>query len=93
MRKDGVQSLGSLLSRYRTLTPPQGIVVDVFIEVVSSVCVVSLKKTQISYKPTTKTIGLLFAGPRKNEILLNKNEILRECAKRLGQAQTPRLII
>jgi len=92
MRKDGVQSLGSLLSRYRALKPPQGVVIDVFISAVSSVCRVNLLKTQVTYKPATHTIGLSFAGPRKSEIVLHKTEILKECAKELG-AQAPKTII
>ena len=89
MRKDGIQSLGSLLSRYKSLKAPQGAVTDVFIRAVLQVCRIPLTKSQVTYKPASKTIGLSFGGPRKSEIILHKKDILRECEKELGAASAP----
>ena len=93
MRKSGVQSLSGLLARYKTLRAPQGAVLEVFIQSVSEVCGFVLEKKHLTYKPGSKTIGLCFAGPKKTEIFLHKEEILRVCRKGLGETSAPKAIL
>ena len=64
MRGGGIKHLRDLLARYSALTPPEGIVIDAFIQAVKEVCDIEVQKKSVTYRVGSKTIGLSFSGPQ-----------------------------
>lgn len=92
MRSGNIQTLGSLLAKYKNLRAPQETVVNIFLEEVQKVCGITLAKRQVTYKTATKTIYITLSGPGKSEILLRKKALLTTCLERLGE-ESPKTII
>lgn len=92
MRSGNIQTLGSLLSKYKNLRAPQETVVKVFLEEVKEVCGITLSKRVVTYKTTTKTLFIAMSGPGKTEITLSKKRLLTKCLERLGE-EAPRAIV
>jgi hypothetical protein len=84
-RRGELISVGGLFDKYKTLLkPPQQSVIIVFTEVVSDIVGIPIKKEQVSYSVSSKTITLHLPSIVKNEIFLNKENILDHCKGRLG---------
>ncbi|NCN52726.1 hypothetical protein GW943_02875 [Candidatus Parcubacteria bacterium] len=94
MRGGGIKKVADLFETYRTrLKAPQKTVINTFTEVVSDVCGFSLRTSDVSYTPSSKTLSLKAAGPLKTEILLRKQELLIHMKGRLGASSAPNEII
>lgn len=89
---DALTPLQALLGRFKQLRPPQGSVIDVFIQAAHDVCGVSLKREHVRYTVATRTIGVVAPGPMKSELALKKGAVLAACAKVLG-THTPTNIV
>lgn len=84
MRGKELTPLQNLLGRFKNLRPPQKAVIDVFCAAVSAVCGATVSRQAVRYTVTTRTIGIVAAGPLKSEVAQKRTEILRFCAKELG---------
>lgn len=91
--RGGNYQIRDLLARYKNLTPPQGTVVEVFVRAVKEGCGITLEAKSIRYTVGSRTIGLLFAGPRKTEIIFKAQKILLACREELGEKNAPRAIV
>lgn len=84
MRGKELTPLQDLLARFKHLRPPQKAVIDVFCAAVGAVCGAPMSRQAVRYTVTTRTIGIVAAGPLKSEIAQRRTEILSYCAKELG---------
>lgn len=84
MRGKELQPLQDLLARFKHLRPPQKAVIDVFCAAVQASCGALVSRQAVRYTVTTRTIGVIAAGPLKSEIAQKRTEILRYCAQELG---------
>ncbi len=83
-----------LFEKYkRTLKPPQGIVTDAFIEVIHDLLGLLIRKEQVKYTPSQKTLYVNVSGPLKTEIKLREGEVLTHLKGRLGAAHAPTKIL
>ena len=88
-----MKHIADLFSKYKkTLTPPQTTIIKEFVLVCDEVCGYEIKKEQCSYTVSTKTIYLTTPSLLKNEILLQKNEVLKRLQEKLGK-NSPKQII
>ena len=88
-----VRKVGDLFDKYKqTLQAPQGIVIGVFIEVVSDLIGITIPKERISYSVHNKALTMQISGPLKSEILLQKEEIFTHMKGRLGGKGVPQQI-
>jgi len=84
MRGKELTPLQDLLGRFKNLRPPQKAVVDVFCTAVEVVCGAPISRQAVRYTVSTRTIGVMAAGPLKSEIAQKRAQILQYCAKELG---------
>lgn len=92
-RRGELIKVSGLFEKYKkTLIAPQSSVVTVFTEVVSDVCKINLKKNQVTYSVTSKTITLQTPSIIKHEILRVQQEVLDHCRGRLGDKSCPKNI-
>jgi hypothetical protein len=88
------KKLSDLFEVYRKrLRAPQGSVVDAAIEVIHDVIGVTLKKSEVTYTPRTRTLTLRTSGMVKSEVHLKKEEILAHLKGRLGPSNAPESIL
>lgn len=94
MRGGDPKKIGTLLDKYKkTLRAPQGSVIKVFQEILKRECGVSLKKEQVRYTPSSRTLSILIAGPMKQELLMQKENLLTHLRAELGEKSAPHHII
>lgn len=92
--RKGLTNIGGLFEKYqKTLIAPQKAVIDTFCDVVEDVCGFPVNTKDVTYTPASKTIGLNLSGPIKTEILMHHEEILIHLKGRLGEKNTPRVIL
>jgi hypothetical protein len=83
-------NIGDFLVKFKQITPPDGIIRDVFSEIILQILNININKTDISLKNNTvyiKTNPFI-----KNKIFIHKKDILKEAEKQLGK-KTPKNII
>ncbi len=86
--------VSDLFSKYKKLLKaPQGTVIQSCIDVINDIYGIPLKKNQCVYQVQSKTLVLHIPGTIKTEILLNKEVILQEIAKKVGVESTPKNIL
>jgi hypothetical protein len=91
---ESVHQLGNLLARYKAvLKPPQASVERECIMVVKEVTGIELLPQQVSYTVATKTLVLKTPSLLRSELLLQRQGILIELKKRLGEKRAPDVII
>lgn len=89
----GPQNLKSLLARYSTfLKAPEGVVVAAFCKVLVALNI-PIVKGEVKYIPYSKTIHVKSVGPKKSEIMLNREKILLQLQSELGAKDAPTSII
>ncbi len=90
----GITRVSNLFSKYaKLLKAPQGTVVQACIDVIFDIYGITLKKNQCTYQVQSKTLVLHIPGTIKSEVLLNKEVILSEMAKKIGVESTPKNIL
>ena len=94
MKEEGPKKVNALLAKYRNiLKAPQGSVVKSFIKNAERECGFLLTKEVVTYTPSTRTLSVQIAGPRKQEILFAKGRILDAMKEELGVGSAPHHII
>lgn len=89
-----IVKLSALFEKYRkTLSAPQGIIIDCFIDVISELMTIDISKDRISYSVHNKTLSVRVSGPLKSEIKLRKKEIINHMKGRLGEKSAPSEIL
>lgn len=83
------KAIASLLQKYRELKTPNKSIVRTFCSVVVEELGIPLKTDEVTYNATTKTLRINALGPKKSEILLCKNDVLKKCREELGEKNTP----
>jgi|TARA_B100000315_G_C14516357_1_gene559351 hypothetical protein len=76
------KNVGSLLTKFSTLTPPKRLICDACISVVKEIIGVTLHKHECDVQ--RGTIHLKTHPTVKSEVLAHKAEILRELQNKLG---------
>jgi len=93
-RRGELIRVGSLFEKYRkTIIAPQASVIQVVIEVVSDVCNLNLKPSQVKYQVASKTIVIQAPAIIKHEISRHSEDILNHCRGRLGVKNSPKVIL
>ncbi len=92
MRGGKLQNVTDLLSKYKNLRAPQGTVVEAFAQSAEEVLRTPIVRDKITFTPKTRTIHLLFSGPLKQELMLNKQKILKRCTELLGGDSAPKSV-
>lgn len=80
-----MKHISDLFARHKkNLKPPQGVVLKEFVTVVKQVLGFDIKTEQCSYVVSTKTVHLNTPSVLKSEILRQKERIIKELKKQLG---------
>lgn len=83
----------SLLQKYKELKTPNESVIRTFCAMVNNDLGIPLKRTDISYNISTRTLRVNVQGPKKSEVLLSKDRLLKKCREELGENNTPQNVI
>ena len=80
-----MKHISDLFARHKkNLKPPQGVVVKEFVLVVKQVLGFDIKVEHCSYVVSTKTLHLNVPSVLKSEILRQKERVMSELKKQLG---------
>lgn len=94
MVRGELKKLSSLFDKYKErLVAPEASVVNAFLEVVTDMWGVDLKRESVRYNPSSKTLSFVGKGPLHTEIRLREKEILDHLRGRLGEKGAPKKII
>lgn len=86
--------LGNILARYKNrFKPPQSSVEKIVIEAVGHTTGFTLKKEQVTYTVSTKTITLAVPSVMKSEIKAKQFEVQQFLKEKLPASDVPVLII
>lgn len=91
-RANKPQLIKDLLARYTRMRAPEGAVLDVVIKAAAQAGM-AISKKDIRYAVHTKTVHVVCVGPKKQEILLRRKQILTQCRDALGQKNAPTTIL
>lgn len=93
-RGEGIKKLSNLFDRYkdRLIAPERSVKVG-FVEVVRDLYGWEVREDQLAYSPGSQTLTVRVGGPLRNEVLLNKDEILIHLKGRLGVRSAPKNIL
>lgn len=93
-RRGEIVALKDLFNKYRnTLIAPQQTVEVEALRVVGELCGFVLKENQVKYTVSTKTLAFSVPGVIRQEIKLKQKEILNELKKRLGEKNSPEILL
>ncbi len=88
-----MKPIGDLFEKYKMrFKAPQGSVETEAIIVIESVTGFALKKEQVVYTVSTKTLSLQVPSILKTEILFKKEPILAALQKNLGKESSPQVL-
>ena len=89
-----MKHIGDLFEKYKkNLKAPQASVVKQVVKVIESVTHLSVQEQQVQYTVGTKTIYIHAPSILKQEILLQKTEILKQLKLELGEQSAPKTIL
>lgn len=93
-RRGELVRVGSLFEKYKkTIIAPQASVIQVVVEVVSDVCDITLKTSQVKYQVASRTVIIQAPAILKHEILRHSEDVLNHCRGRLGVKNSPKVIL
>lgn len=93
-RRGEIIPLKNLFNKYKTLLiAPQKTVELEMIRVVGELVGITLKESQVSYTPSTRTLAVNASGMIKQEIKLHYKDIYNEMRVRLGEKNSPKHIL
>jgi len=88
-----MKHIGNLFEKYRlTIKAPQGSVETEAVAVIEKVTGFKLKKVQVVYTVSTKTLSLNIPSILKTEVLFKREQILNELQKNLGKDSSPQVL-
>ncbi len=88
-----MKQIGDLFEKYRIkFKAPQGSVENEAIVVIETCTGFLLKKEQVVYTVSTKTLSLQIPSILKSEIFFKREQILSELQKNLGSDHTPQVL-
>jgi len=88
-----MKHIGGLFERYRTtIKAPQGSVESEAILVIKTVTGFTVKKEQLVYTVSTKTLSLNVPSVLKTEVLFKRDQILQQLQKNLGSTNAPQVL-
>jgi hypothetical protein len=89
-----ITQISKLFNKYvKLLKAPQGTVVKACVDVIQEVYGLTVRKDQVVYQVSSKTLTLHLSGPLKSEIMLNKKVILEDIGRRVGAESVPKNIL
>jgi len=83
------KAIATLLQKYKELKTPNESIMRMFRSTVVEELGISLKKDEVTYNAATKTLRINTLGPKKSEVLLCKDTLLKKCREELGEKNTP----
>lgn len=88
-----MKQIGGLFEKYRlTIKAPQGSVENEAVVVIEKITGFLLKKEQVVYTVSTKTLSLQIPSILKSEIQFKREQILTELQKNLGKDNSPQVL-
>jgi hypothetical protein len=91
---DSVHQLGNLLLKYKgLLKPPQASVEKECIVIIKSLTGMELNPQQVSYTVATRTLVLKTPSLIRSELMMQRQAILKELQRQLGEKNAPLTII
>lgn len=89
-----IERVGDLFETYRKrLKPPQASVEKECKEIINEVLQYKITEDQITYNPTTRTVSLQLPSIIRAEIKMHTASILKKLQDRLGEQNTPKVIL
>jgi len=94
MRGEGIKKVNTLLEKYtKNIKAPQRSVESAFIKAVFTTLGITLKKEQVRYSVSSRTLSVSVTGPLKSEILFHKAALFKACSALLGEKNAPHHIV